>query len=131
MKYKHRHLQQWIDHGFNPIHLFKDYYLLRYYSKNYCKFSFYSLAKIHRDDTYFEVPWSELLWAGNKENGELVCGQLFRLRGHYYICHNTPYTYEECKENGWNAPQVGSWHEVVPNTLRKIGKWKWVNTSSG
>lgn len=47
MKYRQRPLQEWIDGGFNPIHLLGDYYLLRHRSKKYCKFSYYTLNKIY------------------------------------------------------------------------------------
>jgi hypothetical protein len=49
MKYLKRPLQEWVDYGYNPIHLFKDYYLIRLRSKNYCKFSFYTIAKIRKE----------------------------------------------------------------------------------
>ena len=48
MKYLKRPLQDWIYYGYNPIHLFSDYYLLRTCSKGHCKFSFYTIAKIHK-----------------------------------------------------------------------------------
>lgn len=48
MKYLKRPLRDWVNCGYNPIHLFGDYYLLRNYSKNHCKFSFYTIAKMHK-----------------------------------------------------------------------------------
>lgn len=47
MKYKERPLTEWIEHGYNPIHIIGDYYLLRNYSYRYKDFSTYRLAKIH------------------------------------------------------------------------------------
>ena len=32
--------------GYNPMHLFKNYYLVRNYSKKYKKFSLYGIMKI-------------------------------------------------------------------------------------
>ena len=46
MKYLNRPLSDWKKHGYNPIHLFGDYYLLRNCSKRAYRFSTYSLAKI-------------------------------------------------------------------------------------
>lgn len=78
----------------------------------------------------FEIPWTELLWAGENENGELFCGHLFRFRTHYYICNNTPYTYDECKELGKCPPEISRWHEVIPSTLKKYGRdWEWASPS--
>ena len=48
MKYLNRPLSDWKKHGYNPIHLFGDYYLLRNYSKKAYRFSTYSLAKIRK-----------------------------------------------------------------------------------
>lgn len=47
MKYKERSVTEWIENGYNPIHIIGDYYLLRKYSLIYKDFSTYHLAKIH------------------------------------------------------------------------------------
>lgn len=46
MKYKNRPLKDWKYFGFNPIHLFGDYYLLRKYPRPSRKISHYVFAKI-------------------------------------------------------------------------------------
>lgn len=43
-----RPLSDWEKHGYNPIHLFGDYYFLRNYSKKVYRFSAYKLVKIRR-----------------------------------------------------------------------------------
>lgn len=47
MQYKNRSLTEWIENGYNPIHLIGDYYLLRKHSIIHKDFSTYRLAKIH------------------------------------------------------------------------------------
>ena len=46
MKYMQRPLSHWKKSGYNPIHLFGDFYLLRNYSKKAYRFSTYSIVKI-------------------------------------------------------------------------------------
>ncbi len=46
IRYTNRLLYEWKIAGYTPIHLFKDYYLLRRYSKNFRRFSMYDLVRI-------------------------------------------------------------------------------------
>lgn len=47
MKYTERSVTEWIENGYNPIHIIGDYYLLRKHSIIHKNFSTYRLAKIH------------------------------------------------------------------------------------
>lgn len=49
MRYKSRLVDDFKKYGYNPIHLFGDFYLLRNYPKPTRKFSFYVLVKIKKD----------------------------------------------------------------------------------
>ena len=42
---KNENIQRFADNGYNPIHLFGNWYLIRHKSKNYCKISYYKLRK--------------------------------------------------------------------------------------
>lgn len=56
MKYTGRFLDEWVRCGYNPIHLFGDYYLLRKYPKLTKHFSLYVMAKIRkRPKTSFDA----------------------------------------------------------------------------
>lgn len=48
MKYMEYPLNIWERNGYNPIHLFGDFYLLRKYSIRYRRFSFYKIVKLHK-----------------------------------------------------------------------------------
>ena len=75
-------------------------------------------------DNDFNISWTELLWEGETINGEFIRGQLFRFRGHYYICNNIPLTYEECKRKELMPPKAAWWYEVIPSTLKKC-EWEY------
>ena len=47
MRYLNRPLSEWIKYGYNPIHLFGDYYLLRNKPK-WVAFSYYTIKKIKK-----------------------------------------------------------------------------------
>lgn len=53
IRYTKRLLYEWQIAGYKPIHLFKDYYLLRRYSKGFRKFSLYDLVRIKKGELVY------------------------------------------------------------------------------
>ena len=64
------------------------------------------------------ISLTELFYEGETLDGTFIRGQLFWFRGHYYICNNVPYTFDECGRQGMKPPQTGWWHEMKPETIK-------------
>ena len=65
------------------------------------------------------ISLAELLYEGETLDGTFIRGQLFCFRGHYYLCANVPYTFDECKQRGLKPPQTGWWYEIKPETIKR------------
>lgn len=72
-------------------------------------------------DIQHKVPWSSLLWTGISEcTGEIIKGQLFRIKDDYYI--NRPYRqgfFYNMKDDG-SIITIEDWHKIIPSTLERV-----------
>lgn len=113
MKYKERPLTDWIENGYNPIHIIGDYYLLRKYSHIYKDFSTYHLAKIH--DTI--PPIKQCLCGGG--------AKLVKVgdQKQYYVvqcskCYGNMTESSEAKVNPAEAVRLWNWRIIAMSPMR-------------
>ena len=116
MRYKNRPVTEFMESGFNPVHLFGDYYLLRKYSISYKRYSTYRLAKIH--DT---IPPIEPCVCG----GEAKLGKCGDHKEFYIVRCRRCFAYAGGIDNGASvnpAEAVRRWNKSVREEKKAVSE---------